>query len=588
MEKGNVALKQRDFAMAKDCFSEAIGLDSLYGEAYLKLIGVISALKRPEEAHQLRLLYTQKLPTASIAPQVWNQLASYFFAKGAYAQADDFIRQSAKVDSLLYKSILFSLDQMQNRDSLLIRELPPQVNRYAFQYLPTLTVDNRTLIFTARSSNTSDENIVMSQFDGQKWSVADILSPAVFSRFNEGACSISADGRTLIFTSCEGRQSYGNCDLYITKKIGEDWQDPENLGRRVNSTSWDSQPTLSADGKTLYFVSNQTGGMGGRDIWVTKWEAEGWSYPKNLGALINTPLDETTPFIHSNNETLFFSSNGHVGLGGFDLFKVEINALPHKVINLGYPINTHQEEVSLVLSSDGLQAFFAKEEATGGVITSSKLVTFEVPVQKMLVSGATYVTGTIRDISSKEPIEASMEIIDLMTRERVYTTMSDAKSGRYYMVLPQNRTFGVFIEKQNYLFEDLSFATLNKASDTLDIYLQPLSKGAKMVLENIYFAFDSDELDSTSYEELARVAVLLKNHPHLKVEISGHTDNVGPKTYNVLLSERRAKQVSDALHKMGIPIGQLKYRGFGDIEPISSNSTEDGRKRNRRIQFQIL
>jgi len=466
--------------------------------------------------------------------------------------------------------------------------LPPAVNRFAFQYLPTLTVDSRTLIFTARSSNTSDENIVVSQFDGQHWSEATILSPAVHSRFNEGACSISADGRTLIFTSCEGRQSYGNCDLYISRKIGDDWQDPQNLGRKVNSTSWDSQPALSADGMTLYFVSNRPGGIGGRDIWVTKWEEDGWTYPKNVGQSINTPLDETTPFIHSNNETLFFSSNGHVGLGGFDLYKVEINASSHKVVNLGYPINTHLEEVSLVLSSDGLQAFFAKERAEGGVITSSKIVKYDISEENELVAGVTYVTGTVSDAFTKQPIEASLEIIDLSTRERVYAATSDAKTGRYYMVLPQNRSFGAFIERQNYLFEDLSFTTLNKTTDTLDIFLQPITKGAKMVLENIYFAFDSDELDSTSNEELSRVAMLLKNHPGIKVEIGGHTDSTGSKSYNLALSIRRARRVYDHLLRLGVSQTSLSYHGYGDTRPLVSTQTEAEKEKNRRIEFGIL
>ncbi len=589
VEKGNAALKERDFNQAKILFAQAISRDSAYADAYVKLFGLHHVLRQPDEMYQIQLLYIQNVPEKYLNQQVWQSLATYEFNKGKYTQADQFISKANKVDSLLFKSIRFSLSEIQKEDKLDITELPPEVNRYAYQYLPALTVDQRTLIYTARVTSDSDEDIVMSEFDGQEWSEARSLAESINTRFNEGACTISADGRILIFTSCEGRQSYGNCDLYITRKVGDTWSKPENLGRKVNSTSWDSQPALSADGRTLYFVSNRPGGIGGRDIWVSVWENDGWSYPKNMEARINTSRDETTPFIHSDNHTLFFSSNGHIGLGGFDLYKINrMDSTWQSVQNLGYPINTFHDEVSLIIAADGSRAYFAKEETSGTSILSSRLVSYEIPQEKQLVAGVTYITGIVRDRDTNEPLKASLDIVDLTNRATVYATTSDELTGRYYLVLPTNEQFGAFIAKQGYLFEDLSFSTLNKAIDTVDIYLQRIQAGSKLVLKNIYFDFDSDVLDKKSFEELDRVLTLLNENQGVRVEISGHTDSSGSKAYNLDLSKRRAKRVFDYLVTYGVPLARLSHVGLGDSDPLNADQTEAEKQENRRIEFKIL
>jgi outer membrane protein OmpA-like peptidoglycan-associated protein len=589
VEKGNEALQERNFTQAQSLFSGAISRDSAYGDAYVKLFGLYHALRQPEEMHKVQLEYVKNVPERLLNRQVWQSLASYEFGRGNYAQADQYLAKATKVDSLLLKSVRFSLSEIQKEDELIITELPSEVNRYVYQYLPALTVDQRTLIYTSRATTEADEDIVVSEFNGQGWSEARSLSDSINTRFNEGACTISADGRTLIFTSCEGRQSYGNCDLYVTQKVGDTWGKPENLGRKVNSTSWDSQPSLSADGRTLYFVSNRPGGQGGRDIWMSVREEEGWSYPKNLGDRINTARDETTPFIHSDNQTLFFSSNGHVGMGGFDLYKIlKADSAWQRAQNLGYPINTHQDEVSLIVTADGARAYFAKEETSGASILSSRLVSYDIPDGKQLVAGVTYITGIVRDRISNDPLEASLDIVDLTNRATVYATTSDQLTGRYYIVLPANKQFGAFIEKQGYLFEDLSFSTLNKATDTVNIYLQRIQAGSKLVLKNIYFDFDSDVLDKKSFEELDRVYRLLIENPSVRVEISGHTDSSGTKGYNLDLSKRRAKRVFDHLVTSGVQQGRLSYIGLGDSAPLNADQTEVEKQENRRIEFRIL
>jgi OOP family OmpA-OmpF porin len=589
VDKAEEAMKSRDFETGRQLLEQAIQRDSAFATPYVKLFNLLGLLRLSAEIHRFQLLYVKNVPQKDLVPRVWESLAVYEFNQGNYVQAKEFISNCPKPDSLLVNSIEFSIDQLQKGDLLTISELPSSINRFAHQYLPVVTLDNRTMIYTARASETADEEIVISEFDGANWSEARSIAENINTRYNEGACSVSADGRTLIFTSCEGRQSVGNCDLFVSYKTGDSWSKPENLGRKINSSSWDSQPTLSADGRTLYFSSNRPGGYGGRDIWVSSLTKDGWSYPENLGKSINTQRDETTPFIHSNNRTLFFSSNGHIGLGGYDLYKVErSDSTWMKVENLGSPINSHQDELSLIISPDGLVAYFAKEEMVGPKIISSKLVSYDVKRDKRLVTGVAYITGSIIDAKSMKPLGAALEIVDLKSREVLYQTLSDSLNGRYFMVLPSEGEYGAFVQRKGYLFGDYAFVTTNNSVDTINFELTPISQGAKTILNNVYFDFDSDILNNNSFEELDRVVKFLQENPNVKVEISGHTDNVGAKSYNIELSQRRAKSVYSYILKNGISASRLAFIGLGDQRPLNQNLTETERLINRRIEFRII
>lgn len=588
VEKAEEAMKSRDFETGRKLLEQAVERDSTYGTPYIKLFNLLGILRLYSEVHRYQLLYVNNVPEKNIAPRVWESLAIYEFGQGQYEQAKQFLSNYPNPDSVLWNSLTYSIDQLKKNEELDIQELPSTINKYAHQYLPVVTLDNRTIIYTARSSDDSDEEIVTSTFDGTSWSEAQSIANNINTKFNEGASSVSADGRTLIFTSCEGRQSFGNCDLFISHKTGDVWSKPENLGRRINSSSWDSQPTLSADGRTLYFSSNRQGSYGGRDIWMSTNGKEGWSYPENLGKAINSPRDETTPFIHPNGTTLFFSSNGHIGLGGYDLYKVErMDSIWAKVENLGSPINTNQDEVSLIISPDGKLAYFAKEEKINNKVASSRLVTYPIDPDRQIVEGVSYITGSISDATSKQPLVATLEIIDLDSRDVLYQTKSDSINGRYFMVLPTAGAFGAFVQRTNYLFEDHAFVTKSNSIDTIDFSLTPIIKGAKAILNNVYFGFDSDVIDHKSFEELDRVVEFLKMNPDTKIEISGHTDNVGSKSYNLDLSRRRAKAVYSYILNKGISASRMIYIGYGDQKPLNQNQTEAEMLKNRRIEFKI-
>ncbi len=589
VEKSDEAVAQRDFLKARDLLSEALKRDSAYAKTYERLFTVLRILQKPDQIYQLQLRYVRNVNERFLNNQIWQSLASFEFSKGNYQEASKFMSEVKKPDSILSESIRFSLEQISEPKEMKVTLLPPQINKLTFQYMPVLTIDAQTMIFTGLPSNGSHEDIFTSTFENGNWSEAKPISDTINSPYNEGACTISADGRTLIFTACEGRPTFGNCDLYLTQKTGEIWSVPKNLGEVVNSRHWDSQPSLSADGKTLYFVSNRPGGIGGRDIWITQFDGEKWSTPRNPGQPINTKRDETTPFIYANNQTLFFSSNGHVGLGGFDLFKAEFGGGSWgNIVNLGFPINTFGDEVSLFITSSGDHAYFTKEESRNGKTYKSEIVSYPIPKEESPVTGVSYITGRVKDALTGQALDAKIELVDLTSRGKTYSTESDQNTGKYFLVLRSSRDFGMFVNRPGYLPHDVSLSTSHlESSDTVDFKLSPIAEGAKMILSNIYFEFDSDELNVKSQEELNRMAQFLRRENHVRVEISGHTDNLGKASYNQGLSERRAKAVYDHFIGLEVPASRMTYLGYGSSQPIATNETPAGQQKNRRIEFRI-
>ena len=492
---------------------------------------------------------------------------------------------------MLKKKLEFAQNELKSAVSLDIVPLPNEVNRFSLQYLPSITIDNSTLIYTKRDAIEGDEDIVVSYFKEGKWSTAQSLSPKINSPLNEGASTISADGKTMIFTSCDKRDSFGSCDLYISRKVGVNWSKPRNLGKPVNSHYWESQPSLSADGKSIYFSSNRPVGNGGRDLWVSNFTNDTWSKPKNLGNIVNTFKDETTPFIHSNGETLYFSSNGHVGMGGFDLMKSEkTDSTWTTPQNLGCPINSFNDEVGLLIGGDGKTAYFAKETQKNRQIIDSRIVSFTLP-DAHHAKPATYIIGKVVDHTTDQPLKARVEIIDLNRNQLLFEANSDSISGSYTMVLPADKDLVCYVKKKGYLYYERNFFTESNSltsPDTIGIRLKPVAINEYLILKNIYFAVDSYELNEKSRSELTNVIQVLKENPNIIFEISGHTDNSGPKNYNQTLSKNRAKQVYLEIIKEGLPEERLRFKGYGHEKPVASNGTEDGRQSNRRIEFRVL
>ncbi|WP_421764470.1 OmpA family protein [Ekhidna sp.] len=598
-EKADKKYKERDFYTAIDYLEEAALEDPTFFEAYIRMGSLYKAIGLEDSVYSKFRSYIESAPDPIAS--VLERMAFLSFDRGEYLQSQKYLdlfikkvpeRASSYEIGLLQKSLRFAENQLATSSDLIkVEELPLNVNRFKLQYLPSLTIDNASIFYTKRDRVNGDEDIVVSDFRDGEWTPAKSVSNRINSPLNEGACAVSADGKTMIFTSCDGRNSLGSCDLYISKRVGDLWSYPKNLGKPVNTMYWESQPSLSADGKTLYFSSNRRGGFGGRDIWVTKNEGGSWTKPENLGQPINTRQDETTPFIHPNGSSLYFSANGFPGMGGYDLYYSEkLDTVWSSPKNLGYPINTFKDEVSIVITGDGSQAYFAKEEQKNYEILDSKIVTIKLK-ERLKVKSASYIIGTITDEKTSQPLSADIQVVNLETNEIIYENKSDSLKGNYFMVLPVGLDLAGYVKKRGYIYSDFHFSTESNVAvepDTINISLQRVEFGQVLVLKNIYFETNSFELSQKSDSELQNAFQLLKENPAISVEIAGHTDNTGAAAFNEELSENRARQVYIQLVNRGIKKERLSFKGYSDFQPIEPNDTPEGRKSNRRIEFRVL
>ena len=590
VEKADDQVKSREFYKALDNLRRAIEKDRNFSTAYYKLANLYSFLRITDSAYSYYSQYFFVVDKSTLPSKVAVALSSRFFQRGDYDLAKDAFEISRPIapivakDSLLKESIDFAIKALHLPIDMEVRAMNSTINNFPLQYFPVMTIDKRKIYYTRRMGlgPQYDEDIVLSTYKDGSWSRPKSISSKVNSDYNEGACSVSADGNILILTLCEGRKTIGNCDLFISR-FEEDWSDPENLGRVVNSSFWDSQPSLSADGRILYFSSNRPGGFGKRDIWVTRFSEGEWQEPENLGSTINTPYDETTPFIHFNNESLFFSSQGHAGLGGFDIFKSELDADDwSSPKNLGFPINDHDDQIGIFISSDGTEGLYTKDEGNRSIIYQMVLKADSLVRRK-----TSYLTGTIRNEANNKRLIADIFLYDLESQERIYQTKSNSVNGSYFVAVNVDGEYGLFVQSLGFLFEDRLInlkSNFDLTPDTINISLQPLKVGNKLILKNIHFDFDSDQLQLKSFTELEEIARFLKTNDVL-VEISGHTDQVGSIKYNQNLSERRAKRVYEELIELGVSAESMTFIGYGDKKPLV---IAEKNQLNRRIEFKII
>jgi outer membrane protein OmpA-like peptidoglycan-associated protein/tetratricopeptide (TPR) repeat protein len=472
------------------------------------------------------------------------------------------------------------------------------------EYLPTVTADGETMIFTRLFAR--QEDFFQSKKINGAWQKAVPLDELNTDN-SEGAQVVSADGNMLLFAAKDRSDGLGSFDIYFSKKIKDKWS-PAKPFTPINTTFWESQPSISADGRTIYFASNRPNGAGGIDIWFVQFENGKWSEARNLGAPINTRWDDQTPFIHADNATLFFTSEGHAGMGGKDLFLCRklTDSTWNTPENLGFPINTKENEGTLAVALDGKLAYFGR--ATKADLYD--IFTFEL-YEKIRPAPVTYVRATVRDAVEKGPLSNSrLEFVDLASQKIVAISMTD-ESGGFLTCLPFGKNYALNVSRKDYVFQSENFnltqsATFDKPF-ILDIFLQKLAQKPEntegspktqtpskidetkpIVLRNVFFETNKADLRKESRVELNKLRLLLTENPTMKIEISGHTDNVGSDTENLSLSEKRAKAVRDFLIQNGIAIERLTYKGYGKTQPVDSNETETGRAANRRTAFLIL
>lgn len=463
------------------------------------------------------------------------------------------------------------------------------INTGDLEYYPSVTIDGNTLVFTRRVGG-HNEDFFVSHRKNDQWTRAKSMDGDINSNFNEGAQNISQDGEWLVFTGCNFPEGLGSCDLFFSSLTKKGWSAPENIGEPVNTEFWESAPCLSPDKRELYFSSNRPGGYGGKDIYVSRRLPNGrWGAPENLGPGINTAGDESCPFIHADNQTMYFTSNGLTGYGGDDLFvaRKQANGKWEDVENLGYPINTIENEGSLIVAADGKTAYYASDRADtrGGL----DIYTFELR-EDIRPNKTLWVRGRVFDRSNKEGLPSAVELIEIGSGQTLMKVQTN-ENGEYLITLPLGKDYAFNVNRKGYLFYSESFPFSHQTPDstyTIDIGLQPIEANASVVLKNIFFDVNRFELKPQSIAELNRVVTLLNDNPGVTVMISGHTDSTGNAQENTKLSENRAKAVVDYLVDHQIAAGRLQYKGFGASEPVGDNNTEEGRAKNRRTELTIL
>ncbi len=613
--------KSHKYELAKDPLRHALKKDNEFVEAHLLLSEVYFEQKRYENQieHLERVVELDStffifsyysLGVANFSIKEFDK--SGFWFKKYYTKTKN-SKSKKKVEEWI-KRAHFAKTAFEKPVTMEAKNLGEMVNSKFNEYWPSITADEQTLVYTVmvtRDSVISKKpyenalaNIYHEDFfrsvkdESGEWGSRKQLSPPLNSASNEGAQALSSDGNWMFFTACGRSDSKGSCDIYFSQRTATGWSFPKNIGSPVNTPYWESQPSFSSDGRTLYYASSRADGKGGNDIWRAKImgiKPDGtpfFGHPENLGDKVNTHFNEVSPFIHPDNSTLYFASEGWPGMGKADLFmsRMKDDEFNTEPVNLGFPINTEGDEVGLVVTASGSTAFFSSDrynESFGG----RDIYSFDMPkeIRPLPVS---YVKGRVFDSRTHKKLKASFELKDLSNGKMVVQAMSTGFSGEFLICLPMQGSYAFNVSKKGYLFYSDHFQMDSTATardpQLLDIYLKRIIVGEQIVLNNIFFETNSYELLQESEVELNRLLLFLNENDNVKIQLLGYTDNVGSIEYNKKLSKQRAQQVYQFLINAGINSERLSFIGEGMDNPIDSNDTEEGRGKNRRTEMKIM
>ncbi len=576
--------------------TKAIETDPNFVDAYMLLAEVKEGNEQYADA---QVLYEKAIAIKPDFQIPYFKLAITQLNNGKYQNAlDNLLLYEAKKGNQIdankvaraFITAKFGADAVKNPVPFSPKNMGPGINSPLDEYFPGVSADKQVFIYTRLKSNRTEDFYITTKDANDAWYPSRNMGAPINSDRNEGTISISSDGQYVFFTGCNWPEGEGSCDLYFSALDGLDWKEPRNLGFPVNTRAWESQPSISFDGKTLYFSSARPGGFGGMDIWQTTYSKGRWSPPSNLGPEINTAGNEETPFIAKDDATLYFTSDFHPGMGGVDIFYTRKNASGRwdKPTNLGYPINTNKDERCLAIGANGIDAYIASERDSG--YGGLDLYEFELYLQARPIATG-YVKGNVYDAKSLKKLSARIELIDLATGKTIIESQSNKTTGAFLVSLQGNKDYALNVGADGYLFHSENF-DLKEQSATkpllLDIPLKPIIAGEKVVLNNVFFEVDKFDLKEESKIELNKLVAFLKNNATLTIELGGHTDNTGLKLKNMELSNNRAKSVYQFLITNGIAASRLSYKGYGDTQPVADNKTEAGRKLNRRTEFKVI
>jgi len=593
-------------AKAKEELEKAISKDPAFIEAYILLANVYVDMREYEKAIDQYLTAISINP--NFFPNNYYTLATIELNIGRYEDAkkhyEKFMTFPGTKDSFRNNaqtriaSCDFALSAIKTPVPFSPKNLGEAINSPFDEYFPTITIDNQQMIYTrnrpeAEGSKRYHEDFYFSKKNNDSWEKSVNGGSQVNTAGNEGVPNISPDGKILFFAACDRPEGKGSCDIYYSRLKKEGWTKPINLGNPINTGAWESQPSFASDGRTLYFIrgSFSREGIKEQDIYSSRIGDDGrWTEPEKLSNLINTPGEEEFVFIHPDNQTLYFSSDGHPGMGSLDIYvtRRDANGKWGAPRNLGYPINTFRDERGLLVGPTGDEAYIAsdREGGLGGLdLYSFNLYDSARPLQ------VSYVKGVVTDINSGMALEASFEIIDLVNGNVVISSSTERGTGEFLACLTAGKDYALNVSRDGYLFYSDHFSCTNSAdiknAYLLDVKLSPATTGAKVVLKNVFFDTNLFNLKDESFPELNKLVGFMKGNSTVTIEVSGHTDSTGDKQKNQMLSQNRAKSVYDYIVSKGIDTTRLTFKGYGDSKPVASNENEEGRSLNRRTEFLI-
>ena len=581
---------------------EAIQADNQFVDAWLSMGGVFGEMK---DYRNSIASYEKAFSMDSVYTRAYQLPCSINYAgDGRFKDALNMVNRFLAIPGLNEKSrksgeyrkkcYEFAIDFARNNPDTAYVFKPvnmgDSINSFESEYFPSLTIDGKKLVFTRRVGN-FNEDFYESNRSGNsaQWSKAVPMPGKVNTEHNEGAQNIAQDGSILFFTGCNFPQGQGSCDLYYSINTVAGWSVPIPAGRNINTEFWETQPSLSPDKKALYFTARGPGSLGGSDLFVSYVNDKGvWGVPQNLGPQINTAGDESSPFLHADNQTLYFTSNGLTGYGGDDLFMVRRKndgkwGIPQ---NLGYPINTIENEGSIIIAPNGETAYYASDrnDTRGGLDIYTFALRKDLRPAKTL-----WIKGRVYNQKTGAGLPSNVELIDLSNRLALLKVQTD-EQGNYLITLPTGKDFAFNVNRKGYLFYSDNFSLTKPVNDSTyekNIALLPIEKNATIVLKNIFYETAKFDLKPESLAELDKVVQLLNDNPTLKIEIGGHTDNAGIAKNNITLSNNRAQSAVKYLVSRGIASGRLTAKGYAATKPVADNKTEEGRALNRRTELKV-
>ncbi len=595
-----------DYASAEASLLEAVKTDPRFYEAHMVIAELYSKQKRYTESAKhyreaVRIDSLFFLPV--LFPLAGSELMSGDYERALihYRAYLDQKNISARNSAIAERNILnckFAIEALKHPVRFSPVDMGNGVNSADDEYWPSITADGLTMMFTRQGKPAergmkrvpAQEDFYVSHYGENSWSAAVNAGPPLNSSSNEGAQTLSSDGTYMFFTACDRPGGAGSCDIYFSSYSTGKWSTPFNVGSPVNTAYWESQPSVSANGRLLFFSGNRPGGVGGKDIWYSvKKNDNSWSEPVNMGSTINTDGDEMSPFIHFDGRTLYFSSDGRPGMGGFDLYMTRMSddSTWSEPRNLGYPINTYNDETGLVIESGGQRAYFSSVRDN---INRKDIYYFDLE-ESIRPDPVSYLKGRVVDRETGKALQADYELIGISAQEILVESTTDP-DGNFLVCLPDGKNYGLNVRKTGYLFYSGSFMLEGEHSAAMPfikrIALNPVKAGEKMLLSNVFFEVDSWLLKKESLAELNNLVDLLKENKEIIVEIGGYTDSTGSDQHNKVLSEKRAQSVVDYLGSKEIDLDRLRSKGYGNAFPVGDNITTEGRRLNRRTEVKIL